>query len=168
MADGHRAKSGKWFSAAWWRGHWDVRDEDGEYADIDHLSSGRTAAEKRLHRKLNAEAERHERARGRSSKPAGRREQLREDVRLAQHDQTLRAERQAMGYKRETAAFYGSSKEAQAEHSERRLTTAQADREAQLAAEADREEAEAYRARRKLGRPVPADRLHRPLNKKAG
>ena len=170
VTDGHRAKSGRWFSAAWWRGHWDARDDDGEYASVEQLASGRDRAEKRHHRQMKAEAARDEqrRAEKRRAPAPGRREQLREDVRLAQHDQRLRAEAQSRGYKRETAAFYGSAKEAAAEHSERRLTAAQADREATLAAEADREEAERYRAARaaqktpkKIGQPAPADWLYR-------
>ena len=74
-------------------------------------------------------------------------------MRLAQHAQTLRAERYGMGYKEETAAFYGSDKVSQADSDvvERKLKLSDADKEA-------REERAAYmeekRAARNKGGPL--------------
>lgn len=62
---------------------------------------------------------------------------LREVLSLAQHAQGLRAENQAMGYKSETAGFYGSDRVSPAEHSEKRLTAAMADAEARRAHASD-------------------------------
>jgi hypothetical protein len=56
---------------------------------------------------------------------------------LAQHAQGLRAEHHAMGYKIETAGFYGSDKVAQPDHRENRLTAAMADVEARRAHASD-------------------------------
>ncbi len=174
MADGHRASSGRFFSAAWWRGHWDLRDECGSYSSVDGMGEcNRASGHRKLHRQLAAEAAADDKRRAAKNRAQpSRREQLRADTRLGKHAQDLRAENYGMGYKTETAAFYGSDKVAQSDESETRLTAAQADREATRAAEADREEAAAYRAAqkaskpRKLGQAAPADWLHRPLTRK--
>lgn len=73
------------------------------------------------------------------------REGLRDDMRLAQHAQDLRAENYGMGYKSETAGFYGSDKVAQAGTSERRLTVAAADGEHSRRTAADREQGGAHK-----------------------
>ncbi len=76
---------------------------------------------------------------------------LRADVALAKHAQQLRAEAQALGGKEETAAFYGSDKHPAADHSERRLTLADADQEARAIAQHHREQARHYRELRNAG-----------------
>jgi hypothetical protein len=68
---------------------------------------------------------------------------LRADVTLARHAQQLRAE--------ESAGFFGSDKVAPAEHTERRLTLADADREAAALAQHHREQARHYRELRAAG-----------------
>ncbi len=170
MADGHKAaRSGRWHSAHWWRGHNDLRDDCGSFSGLGAEGCARDdgkQAQRKHDRAMQAENARHERDRKAKapSKPTGRRAQLREDTRTARHAQVLREEHHAMGYKAEAAGFYGSAKHAPADHVESRLTVAQADAEARKQAEGDREQAAAYRAR-KLGRPAPAGRLYRPIRK---
>ena len=105
----------------------------------------------RLRRKLDREARadtaRLAAAGPRKQRPSSTRARDREDLRLAMHAQDLRAENYAMGYKTETAGFYGSDKVAQAETSERRLSTADADRETRARAAYEREQAASYRTR---------------------
>lgn len=56
--------------------------------------------------------------------PRERLARAREEYRLAVHAQTLRAERYALGYAEETAAFYGDESVAAAEQTETRLAWA--------------------------------------------
>ena len=153
MSDSHykQAESGQWFSRAWWVGHWDVRNECGEYAEIGGTCNNHHRHEKRLHAQLAREHAEHERRKAQAKhKPAkATRASTRADVAGARHAQVLREESQAMGYKKERAGFYGSAKVAQAEHSESRLTTAQADDEHRKRRAHEREEAEQHREQKK-------------------
>lgn len=167
MSAGHQSRKGIWHSLKWWTGHHHARSKCGQYADHDGAACNRDehgTGEARLHRQLAAEAARHDRdreaRRKQSLKGNGSRAQLREDVRLSQHAQKLREERSAMGYKTETAAFYGSDKVAASSDAERRQLQADADKEARARAAHDREEAARYRELTKVEK-----WLHKPLTK---
>jgi hypothetical protein len=103
-------------------------------ADAARLAAHAAAVKKadRAHRRKHAPA-------------AVRKAAERDSMRLAMHAQDLRAESYGMGYKAETAGFYGSAKHAAAERPERRLRAAEVDAEHRAQAEADREHAAAYR-----------------------
>lgn len=140
--------------------YWDIRDLKGHFAlrrdDHEpcphHCCQGRrrhpvgrpveyaSARSQRLYRKLEREHQRAVARRpARARAHAGRtRADDRADMALAQHAQVLRAERHALGYKKETAIFYGSDKFAPGEHTENRLTQAGADAEAKARRGADR------------------------------
>ena len=167
MSAGRESRRGIWHSLRWWAGHHHARSKCGEYAPHDGAACHRDergTGETRLHRQLAAEAARDEqrrKAKHATSKAArgnGSRAQLRDDVRLSQHAQELRAESYGLGYKKETAGFYGSDKVAQAEQSERRQRQADADREARARAEYEREERARYRELTKTEK-----WLHKPL-----
>lgn len=111
-----------WHTVRWWRLHHMDRTGGGEWRD-DSGWAGQRAAPPVRRRIGNSRA------------------QLREDVRLAQHAQDLRAEAATMGGREETQRFYGRGEYGvSGGGTERRITTsrADADRAAYEAEQADR------------------------------
>lgn len=129
-----RTPASRWHRAKqWWLRHHLTREDNGEWRDESGWGGRRTRVERR----------------GRRTGLS--REELREDVRLAQHAQQLREEAVTKGGKEERARFYGTGEfaGAGAGAEESKITVAKAER-ARAAYEA--EQAAEYAASRRRTR----------------